>query len=430
MNKCGNPILEKKFNKYKSTVKSGKLIPSSYITVKNVPYNPFCSSITGKYVFNISKIPTFKVYFWKFTDNVEKNTVIKLTLEDDNTSAVDWSSYYKTQAISALDQYTTITNSKSTIVNTYEECDIVCVLGQEFSFLGACLGPYFQYDLPSYVDNRVVLFIAGNYTNDTNIKEGGLMYNILIHEFGHGFGLAHPHDDGFGSTIMPGLATNRTVSYPGIGAYIQNNVFTTVMTYNDVEFFLPEDRNYNSNLTGYPQSLMPLDIVALKWMYNIKTVPSLYISRYSNGVINPALNQNQSYCIAGDNRVVTFGSNCKDISFYFSAPTFSYNNLSPTKIDYNRILEKTYSFYAREIGSSIATLNFGNTQISNVFIEKNSLKINLTINLTACTIFNMFIFDQKKYFTIVNNTYTNNGTKKSIKINNQSSAKINVYFNL
>ena len=43
------------------------------------------------------------------------------------------------------------------------------------------------------------------------------MYKVLIHEFGHGFGLQHPHDDGAGSTIMPGISQSESGYYMGIG---------------------------------------------------------------------------------------------------------------------------------------------------------------------------------------------------------------------
>ena len=31
----------------------------------------------------------------------------------------------------------------------------------------------------------------------------------MLHEFGHALGLAHPHDDGFGSVVMRGVEPGR-----------------------------------------------------------------------------------------------------------------------------------------------------------------------------------------------------------------------------
>lgn len=53
----------------------------------------------------------------------------------------------------------------------------------------------------------------------------------------YGFGLAHSYNDGFGSTIMPGVLQSNPFYYQSIGGYIQNNIFNTVMSYNDLQFF-------------------------------------------------------------------------------------------------------------------------------------------------------------------------------------------------
>jgi hypothetical protein len=231
-------------------------------------------------MFDLSKISNFNVYFWKSTDDVNKNEAIKDTLLYDKTSALNWSSLYKDQTISALNQYTTFTSTTSATVNLYGDCDIVCVLCEKLYFIGACYGPYFLYTDPYYVDNKVVLFMNNSYMNDENIKEGGYIYRVLNHEFGHGFGLGHPHDNGFGSTIIPGISQFESMYYPGIAGYIQNNVFNTVMTYNDVDFFLLHERDFYESYLGYPESLMPLDALALRWMYNINEISNEYITNY------------------------------------------------------------------------------------------------------------------------------------------------------
>ena len=44
----------------------------------------------------------------------------------------------------------------------------------------------------------------GNPVNGS-LEQGGFGFITLIHELGHGLGLAHPHDDGGGSTVLPGV---------------------------------------------------------------------------------------------------------------------------------------------------------------------------------------------------------------------------------
>ena len=427
---CGNDELHELFNKRKIVSKE-KSIPPEFITTKKVPNNPYCSSITGEYMFDLSKISNFNVYFWKSNDDVKKNKAIKDFLKDFSTTALNWSSdYYRQQTLSAFNQYTTFINTTSAIVHLYEECDVVCVLCDVLPFLGACYGPYDLYTDPYYVNNKVILFIDNSDMNDENMTEGGEMYVTLIHEFGHGFGLAHPHDDGVGSTIMPGISQFSPMYYPGIAGYIQNNVFNTVMTYNDVEFFLQPERDFSESSWGYPESLMPLDALALRWMYNINGISNEYITNYGVSVINPTNDQsNQSRMIVGNNQEITYGRNCYDVSFYFSKQYFTFNNLSYIKLEYNRVLEKYYGLYPRDLASSISILNFDNEGISNVFIEKNALLVDLTINCLYNQALNVYIIDCKQRYSIKNNVYRNKYTKKVITIVNPANAVIHVYFN-
>jgi len=423
---CGQDVIQRIF---KNRVITGeKSIPPSSIVIKSLPKNPYCSSITGTFAFNLSKIPSFKVYFWKSTDNVNKNNAIKDTLAEDNTTAVNWPSFYQTQTINALNQFTTFVNKTSSIVSTYEACDIVCVLGNNFSFLGACYGPEYLYQDPIYVNNKVVYFIANNSTTTENIKKGGNQYLTLIHEFGHGFGLAHPHDDGFGSRIIPGINPNSNNNYPTFSAYGQNNVFNTVMSYFDRSYFMPEESNFTSSLLGYPETLMPLDLLAVRWLYNISGTSTTYLTNYGVSTINPALTENKCQTIVGANRTLTFGLNCKNISFYFSNQFITTSNIEPIVYEYNRILEKNWGFYPKDVASTISVLNFGNTNVSNVFIEKGALKVNLTINLVKNKVFNMYIRDLMTNYTIVGNKYITKVNNLFIQINNTSGATINVFF--
>ena len=426
VHKCGQDIIRKLFEKRTITEKS---IPSTSIVKKSLPKNPYCSSITGTYAFNLSKIlSSFKVYFWKSTDNVNKNTSIKDMLKEEDTTAVNWPSFYQTQTINALNQFTTFLNKTSSIVSTYDACDIVCVLGDEFSFLGACYGPEYLYEDPIYVNNKIVFFIANNSTTTENIKKGGNQYFTLIHEFGHGFGLAHPHDNGFGSKIIPGINPDSDTNYPTFSAYGQNNVFNTVMSYFAKSYFLPEELDFDSSLIGYPETLMPLDLLAIRWLYNISGTSANYITNYGVSTINPALTQNKSQTIVGANRTLTFGLNCKNISFYFSNQLITTSNIEPIVYEYNRVLEKEWGFYPKDVASTISVLNFSNTNVSNVFIEKGGIKVNLTINLVKNKVFNMYIRDLITNYTIVGNKYITNVNNLFIQINNNSGAKINVFF--
>lgn len=439
---CGHKHLQKLIiEKRKSTSAQIKTIPPNSVILKNLPHNPYLSSITGKYALNLSKINNFSVYFWKSTDNPAQNDLIDYYLSNFTSSVFDWSSLYKSQTINSLTQYTSFLNKTSSTIDSYTESDIVCVLADFTTdfILAATTGPYALYYVNSFVDNKIILFLNNIYVTNENIMQGGFIYWTLIHEFGHAFGLEHPFSNDYDSTIMPGIGDivcdtegtceGSAFKYPSIAGYINDSGFNTIMSYNVYNFFLPEKADFKSSKIGYPQTLMPLDASALRWMYNVQRAGDSYISNYGVSIINPAIDQQKTEMIIGKNRELTFGSNCRDINFYFSNQSFKFNNIEPVKYQYNRILEKPYTFYPQDLCSTVATLNFSNTQFSNIFIERNALKTNLTVNCLSNTVLNVYIIDCKKNYCIKRTTYKDKTTGKKMTINNTSGATINVFFN-
>uniref|UniRef100_A0A6C0I1Y2 Peptidase metallopeptidase domain-containing protein n=1 Tax=viral metagenome TaxID=1070528 RepID=A0A6C0I1Y2_9ZZZZ len=429
--KCGYNTIENIFNKLvKQRTKSEK-IPSTSVVKKTLPTNPYMASITGTYAFDLTKISEFKVYFWKSSDNPKTSSTYNPVIDSmlGNDTAVNWEQKYIDATMDALKLYTDFFNKPASIVSVYADCDIVCVLGGGiFDFLGSCYGPKYVYEYPTLSDGKVLLFMENSYMNTENVKRGGQTYLTLIHELGHGFGLAHPHDTGFGSKLMPGISSKSNYQYPAFSAYGQNHAFNTVMSYNDNLYFSPQSQDFDTCNFGYPESLMPLDAVSLKYMYGITTTPVNYITNYGVSNINPILIQNKCQMIVGLNRTVSFGDRCESVSFFFSNQKINANNCEPVIYEFNRVLEKAWGFYPKDIGSTISTLNFSNTDVSNVFIEPLGMKVNLKINLLKNKVFNMYIRDLRTNYKIVGNKYTNNASKLDIEINNTIKAKINVFF--
>jgi Ca2+-binding RTX toxin-like protein len=109
--------------------------------------------------------------------------------------------------------------------------------------------------------------ISGGFGTDPHsLDRGGFSYAVVLHEFGHAHGLAHPHDNGGGSDIMLGV-TGSTGSY---GIYNLNQGVYTVMSYNDGYPLDPDGQRTYSAATrdsGWSGSLSAFDIAALQERY-------------------------------------------------------------------------------------------------------------------------------------------------------------------
>lgn len=71
-------------------------------------------------------------------------------------------------------------------------------------------------------------FLARELSNPAYMSVGGAGFQTFVHEIGHGLGLQHPHDEGGGSLIWPGVTGIFST-----GDNDLNQVVFTVMSYND-----------------------------------------------------------------------------------------------------------------------------------------------------------------------------------------------------
>jgi hypothetical protein len=205
----------------------------------------------------------------------------------------------------------------------------------------------------------------------------------------------------------------------------------------DTLFFLPHVRNFENNLIGYPQTLMPLDVLAIRWLYRVSCMPSKYINRKIT--INPKNEESISEIIMGKNIKLVFGENTTNVSFYLSKQQISQSNLEPVVFEYNRVLNKPWGFYPRDVDSTISTITFNNSGVSNLFIEKGAIKRSLNIRLLKNASLNVYVRDSAKHYKVcrrLNSNPLNSKTilyqhiknKYFIKIKNISGAQVNVVF--
>ncbi len=120
-------------------------------------------------------------------------------------------------------------------------------------------------------------FNAGDvrWTQD-GLQPGGFYFPTLIHEIGHGMGMAHPHDNGGHSSVMPGADGGTGGIGGGLGDYELSQQVFTVMSYNDGWQTSPYGQPASGGITGaqvdqfgWVASLSPLDIAVIQDKYGV-----------------------------------------------------------------------------------------------------------------------------------------------------------------
>jgi len=144
----------------------------------------------------------------------------------DGVKSLGWTPYEIQQSMAALETWADVANVTFTQVFTPEEATFKLLTSVSESFLG--------YFWPPGETNAGVGVFAINWpswdrTGDTGaLEQGADGWFTLIHEFGHGLGLAHPHDEGGGSDIMAGV----TSPFDSYGVFDLNQGIYTTMSYN------------------------------------------------------------------------------------------------------------------------------------------------------------------------------------------------------
>ena len=169
-----------------------------------------------------------------------------------------WFGYEQTAFRQAVQLYENVCNLDFREVGSYGASDIAWWLVPS-SYTGGSLG---QHEIPVGAFDPIHGEFNAQHPSWTaaGLRIGGYGFVTVLHEIGHGIGLAHPHDGGSegDATIFPGV--NDPFDTGDLGL---NQGIWTVMSYNDGWDVMPG----NSFAYGWEGTPMAFDIAALQEMY-------------------------------------------------------------------------------------------------------------------------------------------------------------------
>ena len=208
----------------------------------------------------------------------EDPTTLSLT---DTIVANGFSQWEKDAYLVALGEYEKVADVVYVEVQNRTDADFVFVTyygtpGPGISLLG-------QMEPPGENNaGRSEFNAADERWTPEGLAKGGFSFTTLIHEMGHGHGLAHPHDNGGSSGVMHGVDSagitiqgNNVPDPTGVwpsyttGDYDLNQAVYTMMSYEDGWEKSPYGQADSQDPYGWLGSLMAFDIAAIQDKYGV-----------------------------------------------------------------------------------------------------------------------------------------------------------------
>lgn len=153
----------------------------------------------------------------------------------------------------ALDQFENVADIIYLEVSTRAEADLKFVTYQGTPGVGASL--LGRMSPPNEPNEGQAEFNSGDVRwTEAGLSQGGFYFTTLLHEFGHGHGMAHPHDNGGRSSVMRGAGPSDDPAEGAIGGQLgdfelSQQVFT-MMSYNDGWQSSPYGMPRSGGITG------------------------------------------------------------------------------------------------------------------------------------------------------------------------------------
>ncbi len=179
----------------------------------------------------------------------------------------------------ALDQFENVADIIYIEVATRAEADLKFITYQGTPGVGASL--LGRMSPPNEPNEGQAEFNSGDVRwTEAGVSQGGFYFTTLLHEFGHGHGMAHPHDNGGRSSVMRGAGPSEDAGSVPIGGTLgdfdlSQQVFT-MMSYNDgwqsSPYGMPSSGGItgtNASPFGWMGTLGALDIAVIQDKYGV-----------------------------------------------------------------------------------------------------------------------------------------------------------------
>ncbi len=204
----------------------------------------------------VNGVPTAYVYFGAPGENFGEAVVNQ-----------GWQPHQVAAVMNALAEYTPITG-----IQYVQTTDVNQAEFRMITVSTATYGARFYPQDPIYTTQQGIgtfnLASGGFGQYPQSLERGGYSYAVILHEFGHAHGVAHPHDTGGGSEIMLGV-NGATGS---LGVYNLNQGVYTVMSYNDAWQLHPDGASAFTVAgidNGWSATLGAFDIAVLQARYGV-----------------------------------------------------------------------------------------------------------------------------------------------------------------
>jgi serralysin len=207
------------------------------------------------------------IYFAREGDVFVSNDPTNPGLPPATITAVAIQDFEHTAVMTALHEFEKVADVVYLEVDNQDDADFIYTSyqgtpGPGVSLLGS-MSP------PDESDEGLAQFNSGDERwNARDLAQGGFSFVTLIHEFGHGHGLAHPHDNGGHSGIMRGVEEESPFNYT-TGDYELNQGVFTMMSYEDGWQSSPYGNADTDVGYGYLGGLSAFDIAAIQDKYGV-----------------------------------------------------------------------------------------------------------------------------------------------------------------